>query len=907
MAVDFADIDRDGDYEFMVVDMLSQNHQLRLQQRINHELRHFPWWGFPLDMSRIDAVPQVMRNTLFLNQGDSSFIEMARFSGVDASEWSWGIIFLDVDLDGYEDILIANGHGHNLSDSDLNNQKNASAPDMGMNSAASIRGLPRLNAANVAFHNLKNNRFADRSNEWNFNHYGISNGMALADLDGDGDQDVVINNLHEKPCLLENLATGPRIKVSIATQSMNTAGIGAKIILKGRNFSQSQEIISGGRYLSSDAPARTCALPDETHTLIVKWPDGSETTIPDPQANCHYIVHHGVRILPAHPSSTGQKSDQQPIFRDVSDQLKHNHQESWIEVAGGQPGLPRFPLPYGPAVALFDLNGDGTDDLMTGSGTGHPTRFYLARPGGGFGLVNSPAFQKAGIGEPLALMALNMGTATEIIQYFSNLRSQGRPDGQLAHWSASPFGIQQLPDISQLGGGPIAAGDLDGDGDLDLVLASLPLANQYPKTSGLQFLIHDRGNWIPMPGSALGIEPMIGVTTGMVWVDADLDGDPDLVTCMEPGSLRYYQNTGGRFVDKSAGSGLAQYSGLWSGITAADFNGDGFIDFAASNRGLNSDYQRHITHGIQLFIADLNGDGKIEFIESIENPESGVRVPFRDLFTLSRSMPEWMVRFPTYGKFAATDIHTILDPYAASLSPDYPEPTLTLNTLAASLFLSQGTDVWSAQPLPDAAQLGWSGALVTTDFNGDGILDIFLAQNHFGLDRESGRDNEGSGLLLLGRDPTDVSFQAVDASISGIRLYGHMSSVAIGDLDGNSLPDLVIGQQNHRAGIFLNQSPSEYISLDLRDSRNASPLAIASMARLGGEGQQWQLVTAGNGNLAQNSHKLFFPNKRDARTKLDIRWPDGSAHQVHTSNPSNRQLTIDKSKLPPPSPNPIHE
>ena len=256
MGVDFADLNRDGHDDFLVVDMLSRQHFHRLSQRIDIKPEFQP-------IGAIANRPQASRNTLFIARGDGTWAETARFSGLEASEWSWTPIFLDVDLDGYEDVLISNGFARDGMNMDVVARLEAIKKSKPMSSVEQLRlrtMFPKLETANLAFRNLGNMKFVEAGQEWGFNQQAISQGMCLADLDNDGDLDVVINNLNAPASLLENKTTAPRLAVKLKGRSSNTHGIGARIVVRGGAVPmQSQEMIAGGRYLSADEPLLSTA------------------------------------------------------------------------------------------------------------------------------------------------------------------------------------------------------------------------------------------------------------------------------------------------------------------------------------------------------------------------------------------------------------------------------------------------------------------------------------------------------------------------------------------------------------------------------------------------------------------------------------------------------------------------
>lgn len=358
MGVDFADINRDGFDDIFVVDMMAREHSLRHRLMVERRASVPP--------GSLDERLQYMRNTLFLNRGDGTYAEIAQLSGLDASDWSWSPVFLDVDLDGYEDVLITTGLQRSLRDADARRQIDLRRAKGNLSQREFLelrRIMPRLETPNYAFRNRGDLTFEDMSERWGFDSRLVSQGMALADLDNDGDLDVAVNVLNGPALIYRNDCTNARVAVLLKGKPPNTRGIGARIKVVGAPVTQTQEMIAGGRYLSGDDAIRTFAAGNRIEVI---WRSGFLTVISNVQPNRTYEVqeygvpHSGADAQPAKAGS--------PYFVDVSHLLNdHTHVEQPLDDFERQPLLPREVNRIGPGVHWADLNHDGWDDLVIGS------------------------------------------------------------------------------------------------------------------------------------------------------------------------------------------------------------------------------------------------------------------------------------------------------------------------------------------------------------------------------------------------------------------------------------------------------------------------------------------------------------------------------------------------------------
>ena len=852
MGVDFADLNRDGHTDFFVVDMLSPDHRMRQVQTGQSSPM---WWPVGVFETR----PQLSRNTLQVGRGDGTFAEIAHYAGVEASDWSWGPIFLDVDLDGYEDILVSNGQLRDFQNADWGERiaQAQAGKRLTMKDVLELtKNIPALRTPNIAYRNRGDLTFEEFGAAWGFNTPGISQGMCLADLDNDGDMDVVMNNLNEEAGVYRNQGSGARVAVRLKGNAPNTAGIGARITVRGGAVGrQDQEMICGGRYLSGDDAMRVFAASSATNklTIEVTWRNGTRSVVSNAEPNRIYeIAESGGK-----PSPERKAPETKPLFEDVSHLIQHRHAEEAFNDFERQPLLPWRLSQLGPGVAWHDVDNDGWEDLVIGSGKGGTLGVYHNDTKGGFTRWTNGPLNRAVSRDQTSVVGMGGLLLVGSSNYEDGLTNGGAIRIYDVGRGASGEAVL-TPTAST---GPLAMADVDGDGDLDLFVGGRVIPGKYPGPATSQLLRNEGGRFVPMQKWE-----QLGLVSGAVFSDLDGDGHPELVLACEWGPIRVFKFSQGKYEEQTEPLGLAKYKGLWHGVTTGDLDGDGRLDILASNWGLNSPYRVSERHPRRLHYTDVDDNGSMEIVESRFEPEMKKEVPERGLRSMMMAMPLVRQRTPTFEAYANASVAEILGESATAAK------TLEVNTLAAMVFLNRG-DRFEGVLLPPEAQWAPSFGVAVADVDGDGNEDVFLSQNLFATNLEMGRNDAGRGLWLKGDGKGGL--KAVPGNESGVTIYGEQRGCALADYDGDGRVDLTVTQNGTSTKLLKNMGAKAGLRVRLKGS-DGNPHAVgASMRLIFGERRgPVREIHAGSGYLSQDGAVQVMATP-ETPTRLWVRWPGG--------------------------------
>jgi hypothetical protein len=876
MGVDVGDLNGDGVPDIFETDMLANDRRLYTQIPT-----HTP---IPKKPGAIDLTLQQQRNTMFVNRGDGTFEEVGQASGTQASGWSWATLVTDVDLDGWDDILIAAGHEWDIMDADVQEQQQNRLQSVDWRR---LRwDFKPLKLKNVAYRNRGDMTFEDVSARWHFGtEDAISHTMALADLDGDGDLDVIVNRLGSPTLVLRNDASSPRVAVRLAGDAPNTMAVGAKVrLLGGAVPVQIREVTAGGIYMShSDYEMSFAMGKSDSATLVVDWRDGRQTVLHGIMPNREYaITQKGAEAVAAKVDSAGV-----PLFADETAQL-HGHVdvENAFDDWGRQALLPDALSMLGPGVSFYDVDRDGDEDLIVGAGKGGSIAVFRNDGGRFTGPLKGPVAPN----DFTSVLGLTESGKTRLIAGLSTWEARSIEEMQktpavvgigVAGATVSSR-IDSIIGSHEAATGPLALADYDGDGDLDLFVGGRAIAMQYPRSGSSGFFRNNNGNF-ELDAANTALVNSIGLVSAATFADINGDGYDDLILARDWGSVALLINNGrGSFMVAPASWGLERWTSRWNGIATGDVDGDGRLDIIATSWGRNTQMQADTSRPLTLVYGPFGAAGEIEMLMGRRDDRVKGIAPMNSYARVRVAVPSVLQKTKSFSAYADANVDQLLADSRVQISK------LEAVTLDQTVFLNRG-DHFERRVLPEEAQLAPAFYAGVADFDGDGNEDVFLAQNFSPTMLGAPRYDEGRGLLLLGNGRGDLA--ATKGAKSGVIVYGDQRGAAYADYDGDGRLDLVVSQNGAATKLFHNRTAKPGLRVRLVGPAS-NPDGVGAQIRLvfGTRVGPVREVQSGSGFWSENGAVQVF-GIPTAPTEVRVRWPGGTETSVPVA-PGAREVKV---------------
>lgn len=875
MGSDSADINNDGLFDLFVAEMAGTTHY-------KSKVAMGDMGGLVNYMDTL-VTPQYMKNAVFLNSGADRFLEMAKMTGLGSTDWTWSPRFEDLDNDGWVDLHVTNGMVRPFIDSDMLNKvkKLQSQAEI----IALIKGKPPQKETHLAFRNDHNLRFTKVQQDWGLDHTGVSFGSALADLDNDGDLDLVYVNFEDAVSVYRNdCPAGNSIIVQLQGTQSNIFGVGAQAMAQTSQGLQTRRISVARGALSSSAPAMHFGLGTDTSLAVleIRWPSGQVQKLKNLAANSRYLVTEPASPTKL-PAAIASRSGGRGSFQDMARVLGLdfvNQERVFNDMARpAQSLLPNRMNTLGGGIAWGDANVDGFPDIFFAGAAGHGSALYLNDGRGHYArsrqqqpwddTIEREAMSALflDVNRDGAMDLLVTAGSVEVDKTSDLLRTHLYLNNGSGKFSEAPAEQFKLPPLSA---SVAVAADYERTGALGVFIGGRVVPGEYPSTPESVLLANRDGSLVDVTDQACSALRKCGMVTAALWTDADGDGWSDLLIAGEWISLRLFHNNGnGTFTESTAEAGLADQTGWWNSLTAADVNNDGAIDYVAGNVGLNTKYHANKEHPAGIYYVDVEKNGKCEIIES--EYEGDKLFPVRGRSCSSRAMPSLKEKFPTFHDWGSALLPEIYTPEKLEGALH-----LTVNELASGVFINDGRGHFTFAALPRLAQTSPIFGTAAFDVNGDGNIDIFATQNFHGPQVETGRFDGGISLLLLGDGKG--GFTAVSPAQSGIAIPGEGRGVAVADLNQDGQPDFILTRTNEPVAAYINQAGHARGFVVKLQGAAGNPDAVGAKitVKFKSGSSQASEIYAGSGYLSQSQPVSFFNfAAENPPLTIDVLWPDG--------------------------------
>lgn len=811
MGSDIADFNNDGLLDIITLDMVAKDNFRNKTNMSGMNPQAF-WYAISQGFNF-----QYMSNAVQINFGNNKFGEIAQLLGVSNTDWSWAPLMADFDNDGYKDLFVTNGYLRDARNKDFitykkkvfEKHKKPSQKEVNNLLLQLLDTMPSVPLPNYCFRNEGNLKFTDKSIKWGLSQHSFSNGAAYADLDNDGDLELVVNNINSTAFIYKNnskeFLDNNYLRIKLIGPKGNKDGIGSSISIKIDDKNQLIEKYLTRGYQSSIENYCHFGLgeKEEIDRLKIRWPDGKTQIIKNIKANKLLAINY----KDAKEEKVDLKQKGKPFFEDVSNkiQLCYTHKENIFDDFSRESLLPHKMSQFGPAMAVGDVNGDGLEDIYIGGAKGQSASLQIQHFNGSFKEVLQTDFNNDKNHEDTGAVFFDADKDGDLDLYVvsggneetaGNNYFKDRIYENIEGVFIRKRGV--IPTIVSSGSCVVPC-DFDKDGDIDLFIGGRQIPGKYPLPASSHLLLNEGNSYnISFKDVTSEFAPMlnnIGMVTSALWMDIDNDDLKDLVIAGEWMSIKVLKNQKDRFVDISKNTGLMNETGWWNTLASGDFDNDGDIDFVGGNLGENYKYKADYDHPFKIFAKDFDNNQTLDIVLGYYHKEE--LYPLRGRECSSSQMPFIKKKFKTYDAFARASLIDVYGTENLNEAVRY-----EAKNFATSYFENIGSGQFKATSLPMLAQISSVNAIEIKDFDSDGNLDMVLAGNLLGSEVETPRSDASYGFFVKGNGKG--GFKVMYPYQSGLYVEGEVKNLATLRLGKGNKSETLVFAKNNDSLKFIN-------------------------------------------------------------------------------------------------------
>ncbi|MFK7903921.1 MAG: VCBS repeat-containing protein [Chitinophagales bacterium] len=804
MGVDVADINGDALPDIFVLDMLPE-----YNERQKTMLGFMNYNKFLLTL-RQKYTPQFIRNTLQIHNGFFGnellpFSEVGYLSGVYNTDWSWTPLLADFDNDGDRDLFVTNGYGKDITDLDFINYSQQRSPFGTKESQEKelydvVEKMHPIKMPNYIFENQGSLKFQNQSGNWLKKQNSISNGAVYADLDQDGDLDLIVNNIDETAYILENQSSNKEetkknnfLKIQLQGAQQNPTAIGTRIQIwaEGNTHTHFQSTVRG--YLSSVDDMVHFGLGKATtvDSMKVFWQNGQISFLKDIEANQTLQINMETVIQTASIAAKSSKPSH-TIFTQTSNFTNYKHKENPYSDFDAQPLLMHQHSRQGPCIVAANIDGKAGDEVFIGGAKGFPSQIFYQNENREYLPKDLPNPEHEDTDAVFFDFDQDGDLDLYVVSGGVEFKENAPEYQDRLYLNDGKGNFAQNPNISipaKTSGSCVIPNDFDQDGDIDLFIGGRVHPRKYPQNPRSYLLLNHNGRFLDYTNKLAYSLENIGMVTDAVWSDYDGDGWDDLIIVGEWMPITIFKNEQGHFTNHQLP--VTNYKGLWNCITAADIDQDGDPDYLLGNLGENSRLKASIEEPLALYTKDFDGNGSLDpLIGQFFSNKAGERksYPIHSRDDVMKQIVKVKSRYVKYAEFGEVTFPELMQ--SELDSGDY----LQVNHLQSSYLENKGNGEFELKPLPQAAQIAPIQDFLVEDFNGDGHLDALLSGNNFTSESNNGWYDAFNGLLLQGDGKGN--FEAIPTSKSGFYVpFDGRDIIQIKDRNGQKT--ILVGQNSN--------------------------------------------------------------------------------------------------------------